>query len=77
MIKSRKSTVISVKNCIGVNLPELLTVAKNDIHVLVKSLELANEGAGILGGGKIITCWQMYLFHQGKFKPQFVPIPGE
>ena len=33
---------------IGVNLPELFTVAKNDIHVLVKCLELANEGAGIL-----------------------------
>ena len=28
--------------------PELLTVTKNDIHVLVKCLELADEGARVL-----------------------------
>ena len=49
---------------IGVKLPELLTVAKNDIHVLVKCLELANEGAGILGR------WETHSFsHQEKFNP--------
>ena len=31
-----------------VHLPELLTVTKNNIHVLVKCLELADEGARVL-----------------------------
>ena len=38
------------KISIGIKLlPELLTVTKDDIHVLVKRLELANEGARVLG----------------------------
>ena len=32
------------------HLPELLTVTKNDIHVLVKRLKLADEGARVLEG---------------------------
>ena len=30
------------------SLPELLAVAKDDIHVFVKGLELANEGTRVL-----------------------------
>ena len=55
------------KISIGIKLlPELLTVTKDDIHVLVKRLELANEGARVLGGGGNITYRPRHFFNHKK-----------